>query len=661
MRNTVSDRRHVLWIALAAALAAHAPRPARACGGFFCNQPTGSNLLPVAQTGENVLFSMERAPSGQFQLEAHVQIFYAGPADRFSWIVPVDSKPELDVGANQIFTALQRATQPSFNLQWREEGVCRVPPGPGGGGSGGASSAPRPPSGADAASAAADAGVSISFHGEVGPYDAVVIRSTDPRDPKPLIDWLNENKYYISPEADRLIRDYVQQEKYFVAIRLLNDHSVSEIEPLVMRFQGPGPCIPLKLTSIAAIRDLRVNLWVLAPSRVVPENYYELILNEARLDWLAGGRNYEDLIKRAADEAGGNAFLTEFVGPTTVLTSVLDQMGTLSVEPIRRAATPPDALDLIANLGFPRDSQLLGILRMFIPEPAALKAMNIPETQFYNLLRMYYATYRQQFAPFDAAGLAAALEARYITPLRKARLLANRSIKLTRLATFISPEEMNLDPTFVLNPTLSDVPAVHTATATRVCGDQRYTRCDAPVRLELASGELIWFKPAPQPVCYGYGQAYAYERDDIDGMPALARAWQRTTIGEGMMRFDNQIAIRNAIKAHNDAVSKALATPPLPPPPPPDAGGGGSPGGSQDGGADVQADAGAPGRKGGTPGAQGGGGGEGSGGAGGDEVARSQGCACATPGVQGGRGGLALPLGLGAGLLIARRRRRQRG
>jgi hypothetical protein len=47
-------------LVLAGALAAipfATPRPAQACGGFFCNQ------VPVDQTGEQILFSLTRTTS----------------------------------------------------------------------------------------------------------------------------------------------------------------------------------------------------------------------------------------------------------------------------------------------------------------------------------------------------------------------------------------------------------------------------------------------------------------------------------------------------------------------------------------------------------------------------------------------------------------------
>jgi hypothetical protein len=294
-----SLRRVRVFVIAAGAMAAGLAVPAHhaeACGGFFCNQSSDPNNLPVAQTAENVLFAMDRTANGDFQLEAHVQIFYSGPADKFSWIVPVDNQPVISVGSNAIFTSLLGLTQPRFGLKWSTEGTCRpIPQGVANGDTGyapgsSASSGPGVPGGS------ATPGVDIAFRGDVGPYGAAVIKSTDPQDSKPVIDWLNENQYFVTSEGARLIADYVRQEKYFVAIKLLPQRGVKEILPLVMRFSGPGPCIPLKLTAIAALKDLKINLWVLADQRVVPDNVYEMEINPARITWFDGGSNYDELV-----------------------------------------------------------------------------------------------------------------------------------------------------------------------------------------------------------------------------------------------------------------------------------------------------------------------------------------------------------------------------
>jgi hypothetical protein len=548
-----------MLIALAALLAVVVPGQAQACGGFFCNQPQSPGDLPVAQTAENVLFAMSRTPSGAFQLEAHVQIAYTGPADRFSWVVPVDTKPELDVGSDAVFTQLLQLTEPRFNVEWKEEGKCRnlpmtngrpLPPPQSSGGGG------RTGSG-DNAGPGGTPGVDVSFQGAVGPYDAAVIKSTDTTDSKPLLDWLAENKYFVSAEGSKLIADYVREDKFFVAIRLMSGLGVNQIQPLVMRFLGPGPCIPLRLTAIAALADLQINLWVLGEQRVVPDNFYEIQLNEAAISWLPGiGRSYDEVVKRAANEAGGNAFVTDYAGPASILRGQIFQEGSFSTKGIAAALTPPDALDAIAQTGLPRDNRLMELLRMFIPEPALLKEMGIDERTFYNQLRFYWTMYREQFAPFDAGMLAAAVDTRLVAPLRKAQALVDGFPTLTRLRTFISPEEMSQDPTFVMNSVLPPVPAARQAKAFLVCGQEDFTRCDAPVRLELPGGSVLWLEPQPQKECFYWAQqADAYKGGDVVmSLPSLQIGWKRDDATAGVERFNNQVAIQQALSRHNEQV-----------------------------------------------------------------------------------------------------------
>ena len=112
------------------------------------------------------------------------------------------------------------------------------------------------------------------------------------------------------------------------------------------------------------------------------------------------------------------------------------------------------------------------------------------------------------------------------------------------------------------------------AVATRMCGDRQYDGCTAPVRLEPPGTDAVWFLPRPQPVCYGV--AYDYDRAQLDAMPALYRAWARTSLGEGATRLDRRQAIGDAIRQHNNAAS------PVPP-----AAGSGDAGAPSDGGVPV--------------------------------------------------------------------------
>src|SRR5262245_41520094 len=107
-------------LAIALLVVAAQPSRAHACGGCFCNQPNNPFDPPsVVQTAENVLFAVTpSAEVGSEKLEAHIQIFYSGPADKFSWVLPVDAQPALDAGSDAVFNALDTATKPRFQVAY---------------------------------------------------------------------------------------------------------------------------------------------------------------------------------------------------------------------------------------------------------------------------------------------------------------------------------------------------------------------------------------------------------------------------------------------------------------------------------------------------------------------------------------------------------------
>src|SRR5262249_10088409 len=116
----------------------------------------------------------------------------------------------------------------------------------------------------------------------------------------------------------------------------------------------------------------------------------------------------------------------------------------------------------------------------------------------------------------------------------------------TRLATFISPEEMTKDPLFVTNLQLPDVAAQHTAVAHVLCGQEEFGYCGAPIRIELQDGRNILYSGG---ACGG-----AVQRADIDAMPSAEYAWNRDADSEGQLVIDNLTTINQAIVAHNATV-----------------------------------------------------------------------------------------------------------
>ena len=102
--------------------------------------------------------------------------------------------------------------------------------------------------------------MTVSFQGAVGPFDAAVIKSDDSIE---LKKWLTDNEYVVSDAAVGLIDVYVRENKYFVALKLLNGVGVRSIQPIVLTFRGTEACVPLRLTAIAANPDMPVLVWVL--------------------------------------------------------------------------------------------------------------------------------------------------------------------------------------------------------------------------------------------------------------------------------------------------------------------------------------------------------------------------------------------------------------
>src|SRR6185436_19654131 len=215
--------------------------PARACGGLFCNTRPPDPLapLPVAQNGENVVFAITKDPNGGAPtIAAHIQILYTGDAAKFSWVVPVEAVPELSTGTDRLFSTLANLTRPTFQPRNEVSGTC-IPQATGGAFGGTGAAGTTGAAGGFGTGGAGGGGVMVLFQGAVGPFDARVVSSTDPAE---LKTWLTTNGYAISDGASALIDAYVRENKYFVALKLLNGVGTRSIQPIVMTFRGTEAC-----------------------------------------------------------------------------------------------------------------------------------------------------------------------------------------------------------------------------------------------------------------------------------------------------------------------------------------------------------------------------------------------------------------------------------
>ena len=444
---------------------------ASACGGFFCSQ------VDVDQIGEQIVFGVD---PGTGIVETHVQVAYQGSAEEFAWVVPVPEVPELFVSSDMLFQQLRARTRPQFQVETVYNGDCGWQWDSGWGddfdADNGAGGGPFPASEED--------GVEVIAERNVGPYRTVVLRASTS---EALLTWLQENNYDLPDSLDPVLAPYVASESYFVALGLLNDRDVGDLKPLGMRYAATQPMIPIQLTSIAATPDMRLEVYVLGEERAVPSNYLHVQVNEAAIDWLSWGGNYEDVITRAADEAGGQAFATDFSGSTTPFQGMLYTEGRFNTSAFDGVTDPVEAMNLVMGGGFPADGTTLGILRRFLPVPEGLD-----EQSFYNCVECYAE--QLEGVTIDGTAMGAAFEEEVVTPLRDAESLFSRFSTLSRMTSSISPIEMTVDPMFVFNPDMGDVSNVHSATVEYDCRDGEDVT-DAERRVVLADGRVILLPP----------------------------------------------------------------------------------------------------------------------------------------------------------------------
>ena len=427
------------------------PKTALACGGMFCDA-----VQPVDQAAERIVFAWaedEDCTDGVVTVE--VQISYTGDADDFAWVVPVPDVPELFVSNDAAFTVLANATMPSFPLVDEEHGSC----------DGGLLAPERgAASGDDTAGAEGgdlgQGGVNVIASETVGPYDTVVLQATNSG---VLVEWLQEQGYAIPSDIEPVLAPYLADHQYFVALKLASNKDEGDLAPLGMTYCGSAASIPIQLTSIASIDDLPIEVFVLGPSRAVPDNYLHVRINEAAIDWYGGGFNYRDVVRRAANEAGGQAFATDFSGRSSMFARSLWNDAWLDLDALRKADTSVEWLDEIVFSALPPSSQLTALLTEWAPAPPG-----VDQADFLQCPGCYAD---QATGPFDAALATDALEAEILDPLAAMQARVDGTAHVTRMFTTMDPSEMTVDPQFVFNPDMEqDLASVHTAVNELHCG-----------------------------------------------------------------------------------------------------------------------------------------------------------------------------------------------
>ncbi|MBI2377801.1 MAG: DUF2330 domain-containing protein [Deltaproteobacteria bacterium] len=271
-----------------------------ACGGLFCD-----GAQPVVQSGESVIFGVDEVAG---EVDAIINIRYQGPPSEFAWILPLTSVPiHQAVSEGSVFATLDQVSAPRFQLTFERDESC---------GNGFSKSGPAFVSIAADESLAGGAPipprVTVLDRQQVGPYESVVLESVDA---EAVREWLVTNEYFVSEQMMKLVEPYLVAGDVLMALKLHKDEEVGSIKPIWVRMKSAVACVPIRLTAIAALDDMDVTVTVLSnQGRAIPLNYLHATLNLAKIDWMNGGSNYNDVVSQAVDEGSGNAFVTELAG-----------------------------------------------------------------------------------------------------------------------------------------------------------------------------------------------------------------------------------------------------------------------------------------------------------------------------------------------------------
>ncbi len=484
------------------------PGTSSACGGFFCQ------LTPINQAAEQIVFRQDGN-----QVTAMVQIQFEGDPSDFSWVVPVPSTPEYELGSNAAFTDLELATRPQFNLtQTGTSCAARFPV------------ALTDATVAESVADGADSGVVVESVQDVGGYTVTLISGDNAES---ISQWLVDNNFDLTSQGEALLAPYVEEGMKFVAAKLQQNRGTGSIQPLIMRYESDKPVVPIRLTAVAALEDMGVLVWLLGDARAVPENFLHVTPNYTRLNWFNGTQNayasYQTLITEAMNEAGGQGFATDYAGRFENLLDSISSPSDLEAQLARITdSSDVEYLSLVQNIIF--NSVVGDTLAAALP----LQNGQTPDLYFD---RNFLAT------NFTVAELAAArasvdtvIREEVIAPLQASLDVLGGNRYLTRLYTTLSADEMTVDPAFVFNPDMEDQQLDRNATLTAECIDDRdhwsLTLGEGTGRDgEVVINTISPFPTVPQPIT----QAASWKLEDTAafGLPQVLeqRDFQVATLG----------------------------------------------------------------------------------------------------------------------------------
>jgi len=268
------------------------PRIAEACGGCF-----GPVDVQQVVTDHRMVMAIHADSAILWD-----QIRYTGAPQDFSWVLPVLGDARVEVASGEFFDTLDALTTVSVRGP--------VPP------SCPSANQTRFAAGA-AANAASDASaggatVTVLRQETVGPYDTVLLRSTDPG---ALTTWLRSNNYAVPPAIVPVIDYYVAHSMDFIALRLRPGVGVQAMQPVRIRYAGANMVLPLRMVAAGVADKVGITLWVFGTGRHEAANFGNGTVSTSQLawNWDTSRSNYAEVFRATQTSiANGRSWITEY-------------------------------------------------------------------------------------------------------------------------------------------------------------------------------------------------------------------------------------------------------------------------------------------------------------------------------------------------------------
>ena len=181
-----------------------------------------------------------------------LQVKYEGKATDFAWLVPLPAQPEVSGADAAIFAELSEYTQ--RRQHWHAfYGTAGRPAGKG--------------------------KVEVLERKKVSVYDVAVLKADTA---EALMQWLAENRYSVPEHAEALLREYIDKDWVFTALRIHSDDRRLWVEkalnkgtliPLKFTFKSPQAVYPLKISSLNK-GPTEVLLYVFADDVLVHADFH---------------------------------------------------------------------------------------------------------------------------------------------------------------------------------------------------------------------------------------------------------------------------------------------------------------------------------------------------------------------------------------------------